>query len=57
MADLVVKKSTKNFAKEHGMRFPDAVVDALDAKLKEIITKAAERADKNNRKTVMAHDL
>jgi histone H3/H4 len=57
MADLVVKKATKNFAKEHGMRFPDAVVDALDAKMKEVITKASERADKNNRKTIMPHDL
>jgi len=57
MADLVVKKATKGFAKEHGMRFPDAVVDALDARMKEVITKAAERADKNNRKTIMAHDI
>jgi histone H3/H4 len=57
MAELVVKKAVKNFAKDHGMRFPDAVVDALDGKLKDLLTKAAERADKNNRKTVMPHDL
>jgi histone H3/H4 len=57
MAELVVKKAVKNFAKDHGMRFRDAVVDALDGKLKDLLTKAAERADKNNRKTVMPHDL
>ncbi len=57
MAELVVKKAIKNFAKDHGMRFPDSVVDALDGHVKELLTKAAERADKNNRKTVMEHDL
>jgi histone H3/H4 len=57
MADLVVKKASKSFAKDHGMRFPDSVIEALDKKMKEIITKAAERADANNRKTVMPHDL
>ena len=57
MADLVVKKATKTFAKDHGMRFPDGAIEALDKKIKDMITKAAERADGNNRKTIMAQDL
>jgi histone H3/H4 len=57
MADLLVKKAVKEFAKEHGMRFPDRVIEALDVKVKDLLTKASERADGNNRKTVMEHDL
>jgi histone H3/H4 len=57
MADLLVKKAVKDFAKEHGMRFPDRVIEALDGKVKELLTKASERADGNNRKTVMEQDL
>jgi len=57
MAELVVKKAVKEFAKHHEMRFPDKVIDTLDAKVKEILTKAAERADGNNRKTIMEQDI
>lgn len=57
MADLVVKKAVKEFAKSFDKRFPDETVEALDAIIKEKLKKANKRADENNRKTIYAYDL
>jgi histone H3/H4 len=57
MADLVVKKASKEFAKSLNKRCPDSTIDALDNVVKEILKKAAKRANENNRKTITSYDL
>lgn len=56
MADhLVVKAKIKDVAK--GFNVSGDFADALDAKVKELVKVACERAESNSRKTVMAKDL
>lgn len=56
MSDLViVKAKIKEFAP--GFNIAGDVAEALDKKAKELIKSACERAQANNRKTVMAKDL
>jgi histone H3/H4 len=56
MADsVVVKAKIKDLAGNYNVAGDFA--DALDAKVKELISDALKRADANNRKTVMAKDL
>lgn len=57
MADLVVKKAVKEAAKAYDKRCPDSTIDALDAMVKEVLSKASKRADENGRKTITAYDL
>ncbi|MEM2115696.1 MAG: DUF1931 domain-containing protein [Candidatus Woesearchaeota archaeon] len=56
MADTVVVKSKiKEVVPD--MNFASDFADALDAEVRNLIKKAAERAKANGRKTVMAKDL
>ena len=56
MADaVIVKAKIKEIAK--GYNVAGDFADALDAKVKEMIKAAVERAEGNNRRTVMAKDL
>ena len=61
MADLlVVRNKIKEFAKDkkgEQMNVSSDLADALSEKVKEMIQKAALRADENNRRTVQAKDL
>jgi len=52
---LVVKAKIKEFAK--GCNVAGDFADALSKAVETLITKACERAEANNRKTVMAKDL
>lgn len=56
MADnVIVKAKIKEIAK--GYNVAGDFADALDAKVKDLIKAAVERAEGNNRRTVMAKDL
>ncbi len=52
---LVVKSKIKEVAGDYNISSDFA--DALDEKVKELVKKASERAEANNRKTVMGKDL
>lgn len=52
---LVVKSKLKEVMGNYNVSGDFA--DALDNKVQELVKKAAERAEANNRKTVMAKDL
>ncbi|MFW5990924.1 MAG: histone-like protein [Nanoarchaeota archaeon] len=52
---LVVKSKLKEVMGNNNVSGDFA--EALDDKVKELVKKAAERAEANNRKTVMAKDL
>ena len=52
---VVVKAKIKDLAK--GYNVASDFADALDAKVKGLISDAMARAEGNNRKTVMAKDL
>lgn len=52
---LVVKSKLKEVMGSYNMSGDFA--DALDEKAQELVKKAVERAEANNRKTVMAKDL
>lgn len=52
---LVVKSKIKEVAGDYNISSDFA--DALDEKLRELVKKAADRAESNNRKTIMAKDL
>lgn len=56
MADaIIVKAKLKELAK--GYNVAGDFADALDAKAKELVKAAIQRAEGNNRRTVMAKDL
>ena len=56
MSDMIiVKAKIKDFAP--GFNVSGEVAGALDAKVKELLKDACERAKANNRKTLMAKDL
>ena len=57
MTTLIRKKQAKEIAKSHGLRFPDAAIEALDKTAIELIRKAAMRAKGNGRKTVKNYDF
>lgn len=61
MADLlVVRSKIKDFAKDKKgdqMNVSSDLADALSEKVKEMIQKAALRANENSRRTVQAKDL
>jgi histone H3/H4 len=52
---IIVKAKIKEFAP--GFNVAGDVADALDAKAKDLLKAACERAQANGRKTVMAKDL
>ncbi|ERJ07369.1 Histone-like transcription factor [Halorhabdus tiamatea SARL4B] len=55
MADLIVKAAVKEALDE--MNVAADFYDALDEEVEEVLQDAAERAEKNDRKTVQARDL
>ena len=57
MADLIVKKATKEYVKNFGKRCPDSTIEALDKIAKEILSKANKRCEENGRKTISSYDL
>ncbi|MCW1301401.1 MAG: hypothetical protein QW507_03140 [Candidatus Nanoarchaeia archaeon] len=54
---IVVKSLAKEIAKKKGVRFPDEAIEALDKFVRSTIECAAERAKKNNRKTIRSFDF
>jgi len=58
MADnLVVQSKVKELISGKGYNTAGDLVETLSAKVEEILDAAVERAEGNNRKTVMAKDL
>ena len=57
MADFVVGSRIKALVKENGMNSSGSLVEALDAEVKALVKKAAERAKANGRKTVRDNDV
>ncbi|HEX9641321.1 MAG TPA: DUF1931 domain-containing protein [Candidatus Krumholzibacteria bacterium] len=56
MSDMIISKSrTKNASKECNVS--GEFYDALDRKVREMISSAEKRALANNRKTLRPHDL
>ncbi|MBU2496799.1 MAG: DUF1931 family protein [Nanoarchaeota archaeon] len=55
MVELVIKSKIKDAVK--GKRVASDLADALNKKLEEILKRAAERAERNGRGTVMPHDI
>ena len=52
---LVVKAKIKDVVKDHNVASDFA--EALDEEVKRLVKKAEERAEANNRRTIMAKDL
>lgn len=57
MTDYVVKSKVKELVNNMNMRMSSDAVTELSKKVKWILEKAGERADKNGRKTIMPQDL
>lgn len=57
MADLVVQSKVKEHIKEQGKRMSGDFVDALDEKVKAMVTDAVRRAEGNGKGTVKPNDL
>jgi histone H3/H4 len=60
MADkeqLIVGSKVKNYIKEKDMMSSSDMLDSLNEAVHELLDKAAERAQANNRKTVQAKDI
>ena len=55
MADLIVKAAVKEALNDKNVA--SDFYDALDEEVQEILTKAARRAEDNDRKTVQPRDL
>jgi histone H3/H4 len=55
MADLIVQSAVKD--QLEGMNVAADFYDALDEDVEELLQRAAERAEGNDRKTVQARDL
>lgn len=55
MADLIVKSAVKEALE--GQNVSSDFYSALDAEVESLLTRAAERADENGRKTVQPRDL
>jgi threonine dehydratase len=54
---LVVVSKLKAVIKERGLRSDGELVEAVSAKVHEMLAAAAERAQKNGRTTVRPYDL
>ncbi len=54
---FITKGNIKDFFKENNLRVGAEVYGALDNEIKGILLKAAERAKKNKRTTVLEWDL
>jgi hypothetical protein len=57
MADLVVQSKVKEAIKGLDMRMSGDLPDALDAKVKELLAAAAERAKAHGKGTIKPFDL
>ncbi len=53
---LVVKSKVKELAASQGLRFSAQAYDALSSTVSDAITRAAQRAQENGRKTIKACD-
>ncbi len=54
---LIYKNRVKSYLKKHKMRVADDFYDGLNEAVKDILTKAAARAEKNRRSTTLAYDI
>ncbi len=54
---LIYKNRVKSYLKKHKMRVADDFYDGLNEAVKDILTKAAARAEKNRRSTMLAYDI
>jgi histone H3/H4 len=57
MADFVVGSKVKALVKESGMNTAGTLIDAVDAKVSELVKDAVKRAQANGRKTVRDCDI
>lgn len=57
MANLVVGSKVKEFIKTKGLHTSGELLDGLDKKVEEVLTKACKRCQENKRGTVRPHDL
>lgn len=55
MADLIVKAAVKEYLDEQNVA--SDFYDSLDEEVKELLDRAAKRAEENDRKTVQSRDL
>lgn len=54
---VLVGSKVKNYIKEKGMMSSSDMLDALNDRVHEMLDRAADRAQENNRKTVQAKDV
>ena len=54
---LITRGRVKLFLQQNGMRTANETYEAINEKLKSILTDAIKRAEKNKRSTVLPHDL
>ena len=57
MEDFVVKSKVREFLKKKDFRVSEEFLGALNKEIKELLTKAGERAKSNGRKTLRGFDL
>ena len=55
--NYVLKSKVRELAKNLNFRISSEAIIVVNSKVAEIMKKAAERAKKNNRKTIMPQDL
>ena len=54
---LVVVSKVKEYLKEKGVQTSETAIDALSGEVKQLLDKAAKRAQSNNRQTVKDRDI
>ncbi|HQC51438.1 MAG: hypothetical protein BWY68_00804 [bacterium ADurb.Bin400] len=54
---LVVVSKVKDFVKEQGLQTSETAVDAISDAVRELLTKAIERAKANGRQTIKDRDI
>lgn len=54
---IISKNRVKIYLQKLDLRVSDNFYEALNEAIKELLSKAAERAKKNGRSTTMAHDI
>jgi len=57
MVDLLVQSKVRAYIKDKGLNTGGDTLEALDGRLADLISAAAERAKANDRKTLMAKDV
>lgn len=57
MVDLLVQSKVRAYIKDAGLNTGGDTLEALDKRLAELISDAADRAKANDRKTLMAKDV